>query len=296
MPSNPVPSRQIETRAGNKSAHPGNVTKPKKRRTAAEVEEARVAKAKAKEDRELARKQSIERAAQFERADMVCEDDVDATPRPAFTPKPRPPPQNQSRMTSLPAETSDVEMSYGSDFDGDFDRAPFVPPPSADGSTVDDSTVENDTPPPAKKAKAAAKGKGKETKKAKAASKKKTAEESEVEIVEPKAEPPKEPKPKKKNFRDEINIAAKELEEVQAKKFGGMVKSMRGGEEPKAGKPASKPKGLGPWWPQATTAGEKGVLKREGAIGDINDLFDNEAIADKRPDQESKRSDQNDET
>jgi len=114
--------------------------------------------------------------------------------------------------------------------------------------------------------------------------------------VEPEAEPPKEPKPKKKNFRDEINIAAKELEEVQAKKFGGMVKSMRGGEEPKAGKPASKPKGLGPWWPQATTAGEKGVLKREGAIGDINDLFDNEAIADKRPDQESKRSDQNDET
>ena len=252
-----------------------------------------MAKAKAKEDHELARKQSIERAAQFERADVVCENDFDATPRPAFIPKSWPP--NQSRVSPHP-ETSDVEMSHGSDFDGDFDRAPFIPPPSADGSsTVDDSAVESNPPPPAKKAKAAEKGKAEVTKKAKAASKKKSAEESEVEVVKPNAEPPKEPKPKKKNFRDEINIAAKELEEAQAKKLGGMVKSMRGGEEPegKGGKPASGLKGLGPWRPQATTAGAKGVLKREGAIANINDLFDNEVIADKRPDQESKPSDQN---
>jgi hypothetical protein len=51
-------------------------------------------------------------------------------------------------------------------------------------------------------------------------------------------------------------------------------------------------KGLGPWWPQATTVGEKGVLKRERAIGDINNFFDNEVIADKRPNQ-SKPTDQN---
>ena len=191
-----------------------------------------VAKAKAKEYCKLTRKQSIEHAAQFKHVDMVWEDDFNATPCPVFTPKLQLPPQNQSKMTPLP-ETGDLEMSHGSDFDGDFDRAPFIPPRTAGSSaTMDNSAVKSNPPPPAKEVKATVKGKAKVMKKSKAASKEKTAEESEVEVVEPKAEPPKEPKVKKKNFQDEINIAAKELEEAQAKKFGHIVKSMQGEEEP----------------------------------------------------------------
>jgi hypothetical protein len=135
------------------------------------------------------------------------------------------------------------------------------------------------------------KGKGKETEKVagKAASKKGNRESSEVEIVESR-ELPKESKLKKKTlFRDEINIATKEFEEAQGKKFSVMMKLMRGGEE-LGGKSASQ---SGPSWPEATTAGDKRALKREGAIADINDLFNDEVIADKTPDQESKHSDQN---
>jgi hypothetical protein len=90
-------------------------------------------------------------------------------------------------------------------------------------------------------------------------------------------------------FWDEINVAAKEFEVAQGKKFGAMMTSMQGGEEP-GGKPASK---SGPLWLQATTAGDKRALKREGAIANINDLFDDEVIADKMPNWESKCSDQN---
>jgi len=290
MPNKPAPSRRIETRAGNKSAHPGHVVKPRTCRTAAEVQAERDAKTQAKEDRELARKQSIGRAAQFETEDLIQENDFDVTPRPAFTPKLRPLPQ----INPFPAESSDIKMAEGSDFDG----ADFKPP-TADGSVmVDDSAVESDPEPPVKKAKAssAVKGKAKVTKKAvgKVVSKKGNAESSDVEIVEPKVEPSKEPKPKlkKKLFQDEINVAAKEFEEAQGKKFGVMMKSMQGGEEPE-GKPASK---AGPSRPQATTAGNKRALKREGAIADINDLFGDEVIADKTPDQESRHSDQNGDT
>jgi len=159
-----------------------------------------------------------------------------------------------------------------------------------DGSvTVDDSTVKSDPDPPVKKAKVTKKAAGK------VASKKGNAELSDVEIVEPKVELSKEPKPKlkKKLFQDEINVAAKEFKEAQGKKFGAMMKSMQGGEEPE-GKPASK---AGPLQPQATTtAGNKRALKREGAIADINDLFGDEVIADKTPDQELRRSDQNGDT
>jgi hypothetical protein len=99
-----------------------------------------VAKAKVKQDCEVAEKQSIGRAAQFEAADLIQENDVDATPRPMFTPRLR---------KQFPAESSDVEMAEGSDFDG----ADFKPP-TADGSvTEDDSTFESNPEPPVKKQK-----------------------------------------------------------------------------------------------------------------------------------------------
>src|ERR1700683_4969941 len=85
------------------------------------------------------------RAAQFEHADMANVDQLDATPHPVFTPKPR----NQTQYSSPPAETSDVEMLD----DCDFDKAKFPPPSADDSVTEDDSAVKSDPPPPAKKSK-----------------------------------------------------------------------------------------------------------------------------------------------
>jgi hypothetical protein len=214
MRNTPVSHRQIETRAGNKSSHPGNIAKPPKRRTTTEVEADRATKARAKQDRELARKQRIERAARFERADRIREDDVDDTPQKALP-----------GTNSLPSETSDVEMTEMTQLThaGNIHY-------NVDGSiTVDDSAVESDPPRPLKKAKASstAEGKGKVSKKAtrKAASKKKTTETSEGEVVGPGAVPPKEPKPKKKTYREEINLT-KANEEALAKELGALFKLM----------------------------------------------------------------------
>src|SRR5271169_4673553 len=91
----PVPRpRQIETRTQNKTAHPGAVCKPAvPRRTPAEVQQERNAKAKAKKDLEEMKRQSIVRTAEFEATEIANEDTVDITPHPPFTPKPWPPPR-----------------------------------------------------------------------------------------------------------------------------------------------------------------------------------------------------------
>ncbi|KIM71885.1 hypothetical protein PILCRDRAFT_16634 [Piloderma croceum F 1598] len=113
---------------------------------------------------------------------------------------------------------------------GDFDGAEFKPPTAGGSVTVDDSAVESDPEPPVKKTKANSAAKGK------------------AKIVEPKVELPKEPKPKKKLllFRDEINIAAKEFEEVRGKKFGAMMKSMRGKNQKGSQLPSQAHRGLRP--------------------------------------------------
>ena len=64
MPKSPKsPERRIETRAKNKTAHPGKVDKPSQapRRTKAEVQADKEAKAQAKEAAAEARQQSINR-------------------------------------------------------------------------------------------------------------------------------------------------------------------------------------------------------------------------------------------
>ena len=117
--------RPIETRASNKLAHPGNVEKSSKpRRTSAEVQKEREAKAKAKADREAAKRKAILCAAEFELADMANEDMVDATPRPSFTPKPRPFLRNQKEAKLVPiAESSGVGVA-GDDLN--FDRIVII--------------------------------------------------------------------------------------------------------------------------------------------------------------------------
>jgi hypothetical protein len=258
MPNTSVPPRQIATRASNKTTHPGNAVKTTKRRTTAEVQEERAAKAQAKAAREEARQQSINRAAEFERADMVNEDLVDATPRPPFTPK-KPQYQTHSDLTPL-AETSDADMSDG------FEKASFVPPASEHSDTADESADESDTPRPAKKLKAEPMAKMAATKAAtkkaaaKKVDKKKNVDDSDVEIVA-ELQPPQEPKPKKvkPRMRDEI---AKKIEEnkSQGGKYADMLKST-------SGKRPAAPKG--PSGPQATVVGGK-KLQREGAIADIS--------------------------
>ena len=76
----------METRVGNKTAHPGNLIKSTCR-TKAEIEEEHVGKAQAIAACTEAKQQRINRTAAFEHADMVNEDIVDATPRPLFAPK-----------------------------------------------------------------------------------------------------------------------------------------------------------------------------------------------------------------
>jgi hypothetical protein len=271
MPNTSVPQRRIETRASNKMAHPGDVVKNlnKKRRNADEVREEHEAKAQVKAAREEARLQSINRAAEFERADIANEDLVDATPRPLFTPKRRHS-QILSDITPL-AETSDVDMSDR------FEKSSFVPPASEPG-TEDDSTVESDIPPPpCKKPKGNPKKIVKKTAalKTKAAAKKadkrKKADRSDTETAGFDVEPPQEPKPKrvKPRMRDEIEIAAKKIEENESQEtrnmYVDMVRSMS-----MSGKRGEKPTLEGLSLPQATAVG--GKKSRRGAIANTDQI------------------------
>jgi hypothetical protein len=211
MPNKPVSQRQIETRAGNKSSHPGDVLKPPKRRNTTEVEAERAAKAQAKKDRELARRRGIERTARFERDDLVRENEIDATPRPAPKQKALP------RTNSLSSEADDAEATK----DGE---ARHKPSNVDDTISVDDSSVESGSPPPVKKVRAGSvtKGKAKATKKGmgKAAGKK-VIGDTEGRVVGPETEPPK----PKKSLREEINLI-KEKDEAQAKNLGTLVNLM----------------------------------------------------------------------
>ena len=228
MPKTSAPQRRIETRASNKTAHPGNVVKTRQKRSKAEVQEERTTKAKAKADREEARRQGIHRAAEFERADVANEDLVDATPRPLFTPK-RPRHQSLSDVTPL-EETSDAEMSdtFGKPSPGSL---------ASENSDAEDTTGESDVlPPPSKRRTPASHPKTPKTgakkamTKVAAAKKRKDADESDAEIVH--AEAPQEPKSKKvkSRTRDEINVAAKKIEEneSQRNRYADMMESISG--------------------------------------------------------------------
>jgi len=271
----PAAQRQIGTRASNKATHPGDAVKSRTRRSTAEVQKERAAKADAKAAREEAKQQSIRRTAEFERDDIDNEALGDATPRPPFTPKPWPPPHNRNINKAPINESSDVEMT------DDFDRGLFVPPASEHSATADDSTVESDvpTPRPAKKKKTAA-GKGKK------------AEELEVEIIDSGPEPVKVPKPKrqKPRVRDAIDVAMKTIEENKkgaGNKYAAMLKSLSNQQgQDKSSRQPAQPR------PQAPAVGVERKLERQNAIADINLLFDQE-ITVVEPDQVAKRSKQN---
>jgi hypothetical protein len=268
--SQPIP-RQIGTRASNKLAHPGQITKSSvPRRTSTEVQQEREAKAKAKADREEAKQKSIKRTADFERADLANEDLVDATPRPPFTPKPWPPPRNKKKSKLTPvAEAVD---------NTDLDDTPLTPVPADDSVTEDesDAKLEDDssstedeseigyatppsqkkkTAPPAKKQKIAVTKKATRTASEKVAEREKKVDRDEKVVASDETPKPKKVKAK---VREEIDLAAKKMEdEGKGDKYAGMIM-------PVSNKPSSQL--------QAVRGGGK-KLKREGAIADINALY-----------------------
>lgn len=293
-----VPQRRIETRAKNKLAHPGMALKAtvQPRRTTAEVQQERAVKAQAKAAKEEAKQRSINRAAEFEHADMANEDIVDATPRPPFTPKLWQTSRSQKNTCLTPlTEMSDVEMAE------DFDTA-SVEVPCSEKSITDDSTVESDNPPPPVKkrkfqaavtavpatAKAVSTA-GVKPVGGRVAEKKKRAKDAEEVVPASDEELPEEPKLKKVKVkvRDEIDIAMKKIEKnkVQNVSVNTLKSSNHAGEDLEGSLPA--PEAL-----SQVPVGGKRKLKREGAIADIRALYEQEAPV--NPDRSSKRSQQKD--
>ena len=254
--SSRVPTRQVATRARNKTAHPGLADRAKTRRTRAEAEELRKNKAQAKAAREEARQESIRRTAAFEVQDKADEDFANATPRPLFTPKQVPQPRNQaySGLSPLPA-TSDAEQS-------DIDRPMFVPinedsageddpterdatadDPVESSRTEDDETSEQDelieenvpSPPPSRL-------KSQRTGKAAAVTTKATARrqkqifdlESDVEMMPPPPKTQSRRKTKKGMLRADIDMAAMKIREDKDRVMLQGGKDVEGGLEREA--------------------------------------------------------------
>lgn len=262
-----LPPSQMETRAKNKQVHPGAALAPTPRRSSAEVQQERVAKAQAKAAQEAQKRENIQRAAEFEHADMANEDVVDATPRPSFTPKPWPPPRNRKLANLTPvAEASDESHSASS----------FKAPGSAESISEEESIVESDPPPPAKKLKAKkiAKAAIREVDPAPAAQKKWKATSRAVEEIVPASdeeimpvsdeEPPQKAKVKVK-VRDEINSVTKKIEEDKTRKNVGDMVKPTSSQQAGGGRPT--PKALSLVQPVKIRP-----LKREGAIADLNAL------------------------
>lgn len=268
-----LPPSQMETRDRNKKTFPGTVDKPTPRRTTAEVQQEKAAKAQAKKALAEARKQSIKRTAEFERADIANEDTVDATPRPTFTPKPRPLSRNpkHSSLTTITG-TSDIGV-----YD-DRDETPFMAGSDTEITVDTDNSavpVDNSPPPPVEKKKA----KNTQKPEATAASvdtkkprktvnrKRRVADVEDSDDVPMDSEQPLEPKPKrvKVKTRDEINVAATEIleNEKEGNKYAQMVNSMGSSGTPASKVPPARSSQL------QAEAVNGGQLKREGAIGDI---------------------------
>jgi len=275
------------TRASNKSAHPGNIVKPSApRRTSAEVQQEREAKAKAKADLAAEKQESIFRTAEFEYADMAKEAMADATPRPQLTtPKP---PRNKKKAKQLFPIAESTEDQIG---DPDFDETPVAPvaaensftedesassvteDESASSLTEDESEIEYVAPPPKKKkimvTEKATRTVGASTKVAERG--RKVGKDEKVVAASDEAQTSKPKKDKAKvQVREEIKFAAKKMKnEVKGNRYDDMMKSM-----------SKRP----PSQLQETGGGGK-KLKREGAIADINALYEKVTPASANSDQ-----------
>jgi hypothetical protein len=224
----------------------------------------RDAKVKAKASREKARKESIVRTAEFEHSDRLEEDVGEATPRPPFTPKPRPLSRYQKQANPHSViGSSDVEMVDDSD----------ITSLTEDLVTEYDSAAENDplkNPPKKQKANATKKPivkiGGPVT--GKTAEKRKRVERDAEETIASGEEETPKPKKVKVKMRDEINLATKEIVETEAKGnlYSDMVKSK---STTQVGRQAGSKQA--PKVASAANGGRK--LKREGAMLHIYEDF-----------------------
>jgi hypothetical protein len=287
----PAPRCQMQTRASNKAAHPGYADRVKAHRTPAEAQKEHTAKAQAKAAREETRQNSINCTAEFKVADIAEEGLVDVTPRPHVTPKtPRNP--THSDLPSLA-----LSLMSNDDMTDDPDRASSVPPRSE--RTVSADPVEDSMPTPSPKTRSMGKGALKVAGTAKSGGGKvidnsdpdvdsggKQVENSEKEVnseAPSNAEPlqvPKRKKAEKKAIRDEINIAAKNIERNGNRKDKYRALSNKQGESPLEA--PSQPQAIG---------GNRRLLKRQGVM-----VFDEEDENLNPADQQSKRPKQNNDT
>ncbi|KAH9038774.1 hypothetical protein EDB85DRAFT_2141661 [Lactarius pseudohatsudake] len=210
------PPRRMSTRAGNKLAHPGNIVKAAPRRTTADVQRDKTAKAQAKKARQEERQQNINNLAEFEHADMVNEG-VDATPRPLAlsTPKPLPPLRDHRRISHRRiADSSDGEA---------LDNPVETPSCSEKSATKDDSSSDSesadeddDDPPPAKKLKAQTTRKATAAAGEKAVGEEPTGKKNKTVVPASTDKAPRKPKKKVKvvvKVRDEIKVAGEKIRE-----------------------------------------------------------------------------------
>jgi len=141
----PLPQTQIQIHAKNKEAHPGAALVPVPHQSLAKMQQECVAKAQAKVAQQVQKQQHIQHTTEFKHTDMANKDIINATPHPSFTPKPWPPPRNSKKANLTPvAEVSDESS----------DEELFKAPCFEESATKEESTVEGNPPPPAKKLKA----------------------------------------------------------------------------------------------------------------------------------------------
>ena len=240
MPNESGTQHHMATRASNREAHPGNVVKSKTRRTTAEVQQERAAKEQTKAAHEEAKRQNINRAANFEYTDLANEDMADVTPRPPQTPK-QWLPSGYCQNANISPLTG---MSEEDESDGD-NMAFFERPVSEITSDNGQDRVSNsDFSPPVQKWKAGVKAMAQQFHP--------VAMQKRKQVFEGTAPPPEEvqsqPQPKKVKkevvkVRDVINAAVNKLEVNKTQKYGDMVRSTLnertgGGEQ---GGPALRP-------------------------------------------------------
>ena len=274
----------METRVGNKAAHPGNIIKPTARRTKAEIEQERVRKAQATAARTEAKQQRINRTAAFEHADMANEDIVDATPRLPFAPK-RP----ASTCNSTP---TDLAMSGVED--SEFNSSDKGVAVATENSSVESSSDESSPPAQRNTRLTVAKATRTTVQPTRKVQGKAQVMQSDTETELDDDETPKKVKPKPKpKVRDEIDVATKKLVEKNERELEA-ARPTRQAEVGLSGRPASKaPSQLEVVRPtrlpaearlsgrpasnapsQLRAGGEEKTrgknLKREGAIADIN--------------------------
>jgi hypothetical protein len=140
---------RTKTHAKNRGSYPGNPDRALPRRTSVEVENERAAKAQATAAWLEKKRRILRRAAVFEDADTANEDIVDTTPRPSFTPKPRPTVRNHKNANlGRVAEVSDNPDNRNS-----LSFQPVDFEESVTAGPGEESADESDPRPPAKKSK-----------------------------------------------------------------------------------------------------------------------------------------------